>query len=69
MRAGGAAKEKPGATLAGATEQRDYGRVYAFARLLQAPLVDVVLLLERFCSRIETAHELAEWNRALESTK
>jgi hypothetical protein len=62
-----APKKKPGATLAGATGRKDYGSVYVFARLLQAPFAAVVFVLERFCSRIETAQELAKWNRALES--
>jgi hypothetical protein len=59
-------KKKLGATLGGATGQRNYGRVYALARILQAPLADVVFRLERFCSRIETKHELRKWNRVLE---
>src|SRR5262249_36042357 len=68
-----ALKEKPGATLAGATGRRNYGRLYALARRLQAfvrhSADEVVLLLEAFCARIETKHELRKWNRALEREK
>lgn len=64
------AKEKPGATLAGATGRTDYGRLYTLARCLQAfvrhSADEVVLLLEAFCARIETRHELRKWNRTLE---
>jgi hypothetical protein len=65
-----APKETPGATLTGATGLRNYGRLYALARCLQAfvkhSAEEVVLLLEAFCARIETKHELRKWNRALE---
>ena len=63
-------KKAPGATLAGATGQGNYGRLYALARRLQAfvrrSAEEVVLLLEAFCARIETKHEIRKWNRALE---
>jgi len=66
-------KEKPGATLAGATGRRNYGRVYALARCLQAfvrhSAEELVLLLEAFCARIETKRELERWNRALETER
>ena len=64
-------KKRPGATLVGATGQRNYGRLYTFARSLQVfvrrSAEEVVLLLEAFCARIETKHELRNWNRALEA--
>jgi hypothetical protein len=63
-------KGKPGATLMGATGRRNYGRLYALARCLQAfvrhSAEEIVLLLEAFCARIEAKHELRKWNRALE---
>ena len=60
-------KRKPGATLAGATGQTEYGLMYMLARWLQTPFGAVVFELERLCSRIEVNHELAKWNRTLES--
>ena len=63
-------KKKPGATFAGATGRRDYGGLYAVTRWLQALVrhsaEESVLLLEAFCARIETKHELRKWNRVLE---
>jgi hypothetical protein len=60
-------KKKPGATLAGAAGQKDYGTLYALARRLQGIVRqsahEVVLALEAFCARIETHHELRRWNR------
>jgi len=59
-------KEKPPLRGKG---PKDYGRFYAIARHLQAfvrrSAEEVVLLLEAFCARIETHHELRRWNRAL----
>lgn len=64
------AKKKPGATLASAAGRGNYGKVYALVRYLQAfvrrSADEIVLLLEAFCARIETRHELRKWNRALE---
>jgi hypothetical protein len=59
-------KEKPGATLAGATGRQDYGAAYKFLRRIQRPFYAAGWLIEQQCARIETAHELAKWNRDLE---
>ena len=60
-------KEKPGATLAGATGREDYGAAYKFLRCIQRPFFAAAWLIEQQCVRIETAHELAKWNRDPES--
>jgi hypothetical protein len=70
---GPAGKKAPGATLAGATGREDYGATYKFLRCIQR-LSDAVrrmsesvsFWIEQQCARIETAHELAKWNRNLE---
>ena len=46
-------KKKPGATLAGATEQNAYGPEYNFLRLIQHPFFAVGWWSEQKCARIE----------------
>jgi hypothetical protein len=58
-----AVKEKPGATLAGATGQEQYGARYSFLRSVQRPFFAIGWRIEQACGRIETKHELAAWNR------
>ncbi len=58
-----AVKEKPGATLAGATGQENYGGRYNFLRRIQRPFFAVGWRIEQECARIETKHELDKWNR------
>jgi hypothetical protein len=62
----GPVKEKPGATLAGATGQDDYGRRYSFLRSVQKPFFAIGWRIGQECAPIETSHELAKWNRANE---
>jgi hypothetical protein len=56
-------KEKPGATLAGATGQESYGREYNFLRWVQRPICRLCWRIEQRCARIETKRELDKWNR------
>lgn len=64
----GPLKEKPGATLAGATGEVNYGARYKFLRSVQHLSDAVSLWIEQQCAHIETAHELAKWNRANEGS-
>jgi len=59
-----AVKEKPGATLAGATGQEQYGTRYNFLRSVQRPFFVIGWRIEQACGRIETKYELAAWNCA-----
>jgi hypothetical protein len=58
-----AEKEMPGATLAGATGQENYGAVYRFLRRIQRPFSGFCFLIEQKCACIETQRELDQWNR------
>ena len=58
----GPRKKKPGATLAGATGQENYGTAYNFLRLIQRPFFAVGWRIEQECARIETRRELEKWN-------
>jgi hypothetical protein len=46
--------------------QEKYGARYNLLRFVQKPFFDIGWRIERECARIETAHELAKWNRANE---
>jgi hypothetical protein len=45
--------------------RRRYGVAYAFLKLRQQPFCAVCWFIEQQCSAIETAHELAQWNRGI----
>jgi hypothetical protein len=53
----GPTKEKPGATLAGATGPENYGAQYNFLRLIQHPFFAVGWWIEQRCARIEDRHQ------------
>jgi hypothetical protein len=57
-----AKKKKPGATLAGATGQQNYGASYEFLRRIQRPICALCWAIEQRCARIETKRELRKWN-------
>ena len=54
-------KKKPGATLAGATGQQNYGGLYNFLRRIQRPICALCWTIEQQCARIETKRELRKW--------
>ena len=62
-------KERPRATLVGATGREDYGTAYNFLHRLQQPFFAVGFWIEQQCPRIETKNELRKWNRTLEREK
>ena len=55
-------KKKPDATNAGQAKT-DYGGAYKFLRFVQRPFFAVGWRIEQACARIETKHELNNWNR------
>jgi hypothetical protein len=44
------------------TNREYYSAWHQLLRWTQRQFVEVVLLIEQKCSRMETAHELAKWN-------
>ena len=56
-------KEKPGATLAGATGRHGYGAAYKFLRCVQRPFFAIGWRIEQACAHIDTKQELQKWNR------
>lgn len=58
-----AGKKAPGELASKTGRQTDYRRLYRFLRAIQRPGWAFCWAIERLCSKIETASELAKWNR------